>query len=283
MRRPYRMSDSKSLQKLFAAPFGIWSALFIVLPLFFVLWHGLTDEAGAFTLANLLTVLQWEYLKALGLSVELALVSTVICLIVAYPLCLILHGLRRAKGVMIFLLFLLPLWMNSLLTTMAWQTILEKNGILNEILRSCGLPDFTLINTPAAIIIGMVYNFLPYMALPLYVSISRIDHSIIEAAWDLGANRWQTFRHVMVPLSMPGIVSGCTMVFIPALTTFVISALLGGNKILLIGNIIEQEFTAAYDWQLGSALSMVLMVFIILNILLEAFTESKNSRKKVKA
>ena len=283
MRRPYRMSDSKSLQKLFAAPFGIWSALFIVLPLFFVLWHGLTDEAGAFTLANLLTVLQWEYLKALGLSVELALVSTVICLIVAYPLCLILHGLRRAKGVMIFLLFLLPLWMNSLLTTMAWQTILEKNGILNEILRSCGLPDLTLINTPAAIIIGMVYNFLPYMALPLYVSISRIDHSIIEAAWDLGANRWQTFRHVMVPLSMPGIVSGCTMVFIPALTTFVISALLGGNKILLIGNIIEQEFTAAYDWQLGSALSMVLMVFIILNILLEAFTESKNSRKKVKA
>lgn len=277
------MSDSKSLQKLFAAPFGIWSALFIVLPLFFVLWHGLTDEAGAFTLANLLTVLQWEYLKALGLSVELAVVSTVICLIVAYPLCLILHGLRRAKGVMIFLLFLLPLWMNSLLTTMAWQTILEKNGILNEILRSCGLPDFTLINTPAAIIIGMVYNFLPYMALPLYVSISRIDHSIIEAAWDLGANRWQTFRHVMVPLSMPGIVSGCTMVFIPALTTFVISALLGGNKILLIGNIIEQEFTAAYDWQLGSALSMVLMVFIILNILLEAFTESKNSRKKVKA
>jgi spermidine/putrescine transport system permease protein len=140
-----------------------------------------------------------------------------------------------------------------------------------------------IINTPLAIIIGMVYNFLPHMALPLYVSISRIDHNIIEAAWDLGANRWQTFRHVMVPLSMPGIVSGCTMVFIPALTTFVISALLGGNKILLIGNIIEQEFTAAYDWQLGSALSMVLMVFIILNILLEAFTENTDSRKKVKA
>lgn len=277
------MSNSKALQKLFAVPFGIWSVLFIVLPLFFVLWHGLTDGNGAFSLENLTTVLQWEYLKALGLSVELALVSTVICLLVVYPLCLILQGLRKAKGIMIFLLFLLPLWMNSLLTTMAWQTILEKNGILNEILRSCGLPDFTLINTSAAIIIGMVYNFLPYMALPLYVSISRIDHSIIEAAWDLGANRWQTFRHVMVPLSMPGIVSGCTMVFIPALTTFVISALLGGNKILLIGNIIEQEFTAAYDWQLGSALSMVLMVFIILNILLEAFTESKNSRKKVKA
>lgn len=197
------MSNSKSLQRFFAVPFGLWSALFIVLPLFFVLWHGFTDGNGAFTLENLTTVLQWEYLKALGLSVELALVSTIICLVLAYPLCLILQGLRKAKGIMIFLLFLLPLWMNSLLTTMAWQTILEKNGILNEILRFCGLPDMALINTPAAIIIGMVYNFLPYMALPLYVSISRIDHSIIEAAWDLGANRWQTFRHVMVPLSMP--------------------------------------------------------------------------------
>ncbi|SFI15078.1 ABC transporter permease [Selenomonas caprae] len=277
------MNNSKSLQRLFTVPFGIWAALFIILPLFFVLWHGLTDEAGVFTLANLQVVLQWEYLKALGLSAELALISTVICLVMAYPLCLILQQLRRMKGIMIFLLFLLPLWMNSLLTTMAWQTILEKNGILNMFLRFCGLPDMTIINTPLAIVIGMVYNFLPYMVLPLYVAISRIDHSVIEAAWDLGANRWQTFRHVMLPLSMPGIVSGCTMVFIPALTTFVISALLGGNKILLVGNIIEQEFTAAYDWQLGSALSMVLMVFIILNILLEAFTDTEDQRKKVKA
>lgn len=277
------MNNSKSLQRLFTVPFGIWAALFIILPLFFVLWHGLTDEASVFTLANLQVVLQWEYLKALGLSAELALISTVICLVMAYPLCLILQQLRRMKGIMIFLLFLLPLWMNSLLTTMAWQTILEKNGILNMFLRFCGLPDMTIINTPLAIVIGMVYNFLPYMVLPLYVAISRIDHSVIEAAWDLGANRWQTFRHVMLPLSMPGIVSGCTMVFIPALTTFVISALLGGNKILLVGNIIEQEFTAAYDWQLGSALSMVLMVFIILNILLEAFTDTEDQRKKVKA
>ena len=277
------MSNSQSLQRLFTVPFAIWAVLFIILPLFFVLWHGLTDESGVFTLANLQVVLQWEYLKALGLSAELALISTIICLVMAYPLCLILQQLRRMKGIMIFLLFLLPLWMNSLLTTMAWQTILEKNGILNMFLRFCGLPDMTIINTPLAIVIGMVYNFLPYMVLPLYVAISRIDHSVIEAAWDLGANRWQTFRHVMLPLSMPGIVSGCTMVFIPALTTFVISALLGGNKILLVGNIIEQEFTAAYDWQLGSALSMILMVFIILNILLEACTDTDDQRKKVKA
>lgn len=277
------MNDSRSLQRFFAVPFTIWAGLFIILPLLFVLWHGLTDGSGALTLENLRTVLQWEYLRALGLSLQLALASTIVCLVMAYPLCLILQELRRAKGVMIFLLFLLPLWMNSLLTTMAWQTILEKNGVLNEFLRLLGLPDMTLINTPAAIVIGMVYNFLPYMVLPLYVALSRIDHSVIEAAWDLGASRWQTFRHVMLPLSMPGIVSGCTMVFIPALTTFVISALLGGNKILLVGNIIEQEFTAAYDWQLGSALSMILMVFIILNVLLEAFTEKDGQRKKVKA
>ena len=170
--------------------------------------------------------------------------------------------------------------MNSLLTTMAWQTILEKHGLINMFLQSVGLPEVHIINTPLAIIIGMVYNFLPYMVLPLYVAINRIDSSIIEAARDLGANPYQTFRRVLLPLSMPGIVSGSTMVFIPALTTFVISALLGGNKVLLVGNIIEQEFTAAYDWQLGSALSMVLMVFIILNILLEAFTDNGEQAKK---
>ena len=252
------MHDSKGVARLFAAPFAIWAAIFIVLPLFFVFYHGLTDGQGAFTLANLWEAVQLEYLQALGLSVELALISTLICLVLAYPLCMILQQIKRGRMLLIFLLFLLPLWMNSLLTTMAWQTILEKNGIINS--------------TQGAIVLGMVYNFLPYMVLPLYVSLSHIDKSIIEAAHDLGAGHWQTFRRIVFPLSLPGVISGCTMVFIPALTTFVISALLGGNKILLIGNIIEQEFTAAYDWQLGSALSMILMVFIILNIVLEAFS-----------
>ena len=248
------MHDSKGVARLFAAPFAIWAAIFIVLPLFFVFYHGLTDGQGAFTLANLWEAVQLEYLQALGLSVELALISTLICLVLAYPLCMILQQIKRGRMLLIFLLFLLPLWMNSLLTTMAWQTILEKNGIINSILHALSLPEVTLINTPLAIVIGMVYNFLPYMVLPLYVSLSHIDKSIIEAAHDLGAGHWQTFRRIVFPLSLPGVISGCTMVFIPALTTFVISALLGGNKILLIGNIIEQEFTAAYDWQLGSAL-----------------------------
>lgn len=276
------MNERLSSQRFLALPFGLWAVLFIVLPLFFVLWNGLKDVDGGFTLVHLQTVLQWEYLKALGLSVELALISTFICLVLAYPLCLILRERKESKGLLVFLLFLLPLWMNSLLTTMAWQTILEKHGLINMFLQSLGLPEVHIINTPLAIIIGMVYNFLPYMVLPLYVALNRIDNSIIEAARDLGANHYQTLRRVLLPLSMPGIVSGSTMVFIPALTTFVISALLGGNKVLLVGNIIEQEFTAAYDWQLGSALSMVLMVFIILNILLEAFTDNGEKSRQAR-
>lgn len=275
-----RITAQISSHRFLALPFSLWALLFIVLPLLFVLWTGLTDARGNLTLENISTVLQSEYLRALGLSVELALISTLICLVLAYPLCLILREKKESRGLLVFLLFLLPLWMNSLLTTMAWQTIMEKHGLINMFLASLGLPEVHLINTSAAIIIGMVYNFLPYMVLPLYVSISRIDESIIEAARDLGAGTFQTLRHVLLPLSLPGIVSGSTMVFIPALTTFVISALLGGNKVLLVGNIIEQEFTAAYDWQLGSALSMVLMVFIILNILMEAFTDSGEQGKK---
>lgn len=148
------MHDSKSVARLFAAPFTVWAVLFIVLPLFFVLYHGLTDGEGAFTLANLWEAVQMEYLRALGLSVELALVSTVICLVLAYPLCMILQEIKRGRMVLIFLLFLLPLWMNSLLTTMAWQTILEKNGIINMVLHALALPEVTLINTPLAIVIG---------------------------------------------------------------------------------------------------------------------------------
>ena len=175
------MFESKRLGRLLLAPFSLWAAIFVVLPLFFVLYHGLTDEAGAFTLANLGEVFSWEYMAALGLSVELALVSTVLCLILAYPLCMILTSMKKGKMVLIFVLFLLPLWMNSLLTTMAWQTILEKNGLINLALSALGLPTLSLINTPGAIVIGMIYNFLPYMVLPLYVSLSKIDKSVIEA------------------------------------------------------------------------------------------------------
>jgi len=258
----------KGLRNILLTPFLIWAGLFIFIPLIFIVWYGVTDYSGNFSLVNMGLIFKHGYMDALKLSIALALISTVICLLLAYPLSLILTERQRDNTTIISLLFILPLWMNSLLSTMAWQTILESNGIINQILRIFGLPTMQMINTPGAIVLGMVYNFLPYMVLPLYISLTKIDHHILEAAQDLGANSWQTFWRVILPLSLPGAVSGITMVFIPALTTFVISALLGGGKLLLIGNIIEQEFTFQYDWHVGCALSVILMVFIVLNMLL---------------
>ena len=259
---------NKFSRNVLLTPFLIWAGRFIFVPLIFIVWYGVTDDGGNFSLTNLGRIFEHGFWDALVLSVELALVSTVICLLLAYPLCLILTERQRDNTTIISLLFILPLWMNSLLSTMAWQTILEGNGIINQILRLINLPTLQMINTPGAIILGMVYNFLPYMVLPLFISLSKIDRSILEAAQDLGANSWQKFSRVILPLTLPGAVSGITMVFIPALTTFVISALLGGGKLLLIGNIIEQEFTFQYDWHLGCALSVILMIFIVLNMLL---------------
>ena len=259
---------NKFSRNVLLTPFLIWAGLFIFVPLIFIVWYGVTDNGGNFSTTNLAMIFQRGFWDALVLSVELALVSTVICLLLAYPLCLILTERQRDNTTIISLLFILPLWMNSLLSTMAWQTILEGNGIINQLLRLVNLPTLQMINTPGAIVLGMVYNFLPYMVLPLFISLSKIDRSILEAAQDLGANAWQKFFRVILPLTLPGAVSGITMVFIPALTTFVISALLGGGKLLLIGNIIEQEFTFQYDWHLGCALSVILMIFIVLNMLL---------------
>ena len=259
---------NKLTRNVLLTPFLIWAGLFLFVPLIVIIWYGLTDSAGNFSLENVGLITHHGYLDALELSVALALISTLICLVLAYPLCLILTERQRDNTTIISLLFILPLWMNSLLSTMAWQTILEGNGIINQFMRLLGLPDLEMINTPGAIVLGMVYNYLPYMVLPLYITLSKIDQHILEAARDLGANSWQTFLRVILPLSVPGAISGVTMVFIPALTTFVISALLGGGKLLLIGNIIEQEFTVQYDWHVGCALSIILMIFIVLNMLL---------------
>ena len=274
------MNKSRRITQVFASPFLLWAVIFIFIPLLFIAWYGTTDGTGAFTTANLSVIFHWEYLKSLELSIFLGLVSTLACLVIAYPVCLILTEKKRGKSPLIFVLFILPMWMNSLLTTMAWQTLLEKNGIINQFLRLLSLPDVALINTPFAIVCGMIYNFLPYMVLPLYVSLSKINRNVIHAARDLGASPFQTFTKVVFPLTLPGIISGITMVFIPSLTTFFISGLLGGNKVLLIGNIVEQEFTVAYDWHLGSALSLILMVFIILNMALTAYFDTAEGQVK---
>lgn len=253
-------------KKWLAAPYLFWAVAFIIIPLLMVVYYGLTDKTGAFTLENMTAIASPEHSKALLLALLLSAVSTVICLLLAYPLAMILVAKNTSKTGFIVLLFILPMWMNFLLRTLAWQTLLEKNGVINGILSFLHLPPQSLINTPGAIVLGMVYNFLPFMVLPIYNVLSKIDINVINAARDLGANSVQTFFKITLPLSFPGIVSGITMVFVPALTTFVISTLLGGSKILLIGNVIEQEFTTASNWHLGSGLSLVLMIFILLSM-----------------
>ena len=234
-------------KKSLSYPYLLWAAAFIIIPLLFIVYYGLTDRSGAFTLANLAAIATAEHSKALMLSLLLSLLSTVICLLLAYPLAL-----------------------NFLLRTLAWVVLLDTNGVIDSLFQALGLPRFKIINTPAAIVFGMVYDFLPFMILPIYNVISKIDINVINAARDLGANSFQTLYKVIFPLSLPGVISGITMVFVPSLTTFVISTLLGGGKILLIGNVIEQEFMKGTSWHVGSGLSLVLMLFIILSMVLSS-------------
>lgn len=260
----------KNKKNLLTGPYLFWAVSFIIIPLFMILYYGLTNEKKEFTLLNLAKITTPENLKALGLALLLSLVSTAICLILAYPLAMILASKSMNQTSFIVLIFILPMWMNFLLRTLAWQTLLEKNGVINSVLSFLHLPTQSMINTPSAIILGMVYNFLPFMVLPIYNVIVKIDKDVISAAKDLGANNVQTFLKIILPLTTSGIISGITMVFVPALTTFVISDLLGGSKILLIGNVIEQEFKQSSNWNVGSGLSLVLMIFIIASMALIA-------------
>ena len=260
----------KNKKRLLSGPYLFWAVSFIIIPLLMVLYYGLTDTNGNFTLLNIAKITTPENIKALGLSLLLSFISTLICLLLAYPLSMILASRNVNQASFIVLLFILPMWMNFLLRTLAWQNLLEKTGVINSILNFLHLPAWNIINTPGAIILGMVYNFLPFMVLPIYNVLSKIDKDVISAAHDLGANDLQTFTKIIFPLSIPGIISGITMVFVPALTTFVISDLLGGSKILLIGNVIEQEFQQSNNWNVGSGLSMVLMIFIVISMALIA-------------
>lgn len=251
--------------KWLAAPYTIWMTAFIIIPLFIMLYYGLTNLDGSVTLENIINIFKPVHLKSLWLSVKLSFISTCICLLLAYPLAMILANKNMKSNSFMVLIFILPMWMNFLLRTLAWQTILEKNGVLNNLLSMLHLPNVSIINTPNAIILGMVYNFLPFMVLPIYNVLIKIDSNVINAARDLGANSIQTFFKIILPLSFSGVVSGITMVFVPALTTFAISDILGGGKILLIGNVIEQEFRIS-NWNAGSGLSFVLMIFILISM-----------------
>ncbi len=260
----------KKYRNYLAAPYVLWILLFTILPLTLIIFFGFTKTTSnglVFTLENVSKIIDPVNLKALWLAMLLALASTVICLLLAYPLAFILSNSRVSKNSLMIFLFTLPMWMNGLLRIYAWQTLLEKNGVINTMLGFFGLGSIQVINTPYAIIIGMVYNFLPFMVLPIYNVLIKIDNGLIHAAEDLGANKFITFKNIIFPLSLPGVISGITMVFVPAFTTFFIPDILGGGKVQMIGNVIEQEFKMSHNWNVGSGLSIVLMVMILISLI----------------
>ena len=246
-----------------ATPYLIWMSLFIVVPLVIVVYYALTDSDGAFTLQNLTQI--GRYSSVFARSLLLALEATVLCLVLAFPVGYLLSRLRANKQHIMLMLVMLPMWMNFLLRTYAWMSLLEKNGLLNRFLGLFGLGPFNMINTAGAVVLGMVYNYLPYMILPLYTAMTKIDDSVIEAAQDLGADTLHVLNKVLIPLTRPGIATGITMVFVPAVSTFIISRMLGGGGNLLIGDLIELQFLGnSYNLNLGSAMSLVLMVIVLL-------------------
>lgn len=254
---------------LLAYPYIIWSAIFIVVPLLLILFLSFTvqtDTGTVFSLDNFKKILDPLYLGVFGYSLWVAFLSTVICLILGYPAAYIISKYNIKKRNLIILLFIIPMWMNFLLRTYAWMAILSQNGILNSVLNFFGFESIKMIYTEGATLLGMVYNFLPFMVIPIYTVLIKIDKNLVNASYDLGATKMQTFKKVIFPLSLPGVLSGITMVFMPAVSTFVISRLLGGSKYLLVGNLIEQEINAVGDWNLGSALAIFMMILIFVSM-----------------
>lgn len=252
----------------------IWMTIFTLIPMALIIIFSFTNKNFCITFENFLEVSKFSniFLK----SISLGAISTIICLFLGYPVAYIISKIKVKNQGIIIMLIMLPMWMNFLLRTYAWMTILENNGILNKFISFFGVQHISFINTSSAVVLGMVYNFLPYMILPIYSSVSKIDKKIIEAAQDLGANKRKIFFKILMPLSIPGIISGITMVFVPAVSTFIISKMLGGGANLLIGDLIEMQFLGnTYNPHLGSALSFVLMIFIFISIgIMNQFNDS---------
>ena len=265
----------KNKLSLFAVPYVVWMALFVVAPIIMVVIYAFSTSVGGFTLGNFAKM--GTYPVVFTRSFKLAIIATVICLLIGYPLAYIMskEGPRFQRLAMV--LIMLPMWMNFLLRTYSWMAILENNGLLNQLFRKIGLialynsvcgtdiTFFRMINTQGAVVLGMVYNYLPFMILPIYSVIVKLDHSLIEAARDLGADSFQVFRRVILPLSLPGVLSGITMVFVPSVSTFAISKMLGGGTEMLLGDLIEQQYMGgAYNPYLGAAISLVMMVIVVI-------------------
>ena len=258
----------------FAVPYVVWMAIFVVAPIVIMTVYAFTSASGGFTLDNFAQM--GTYTEVFLRSFKLALIATAICLLIGYPVSYFISREGVSFQRMANVLIMLPMWMNFLLRTYSWMTILENNGLLNQLFRKLGiialynnltgaeLEFFPMMNTQGAVVLGMVYNYLPFMILPIYSVIVKLDNSLIEAARDLGANSVNVFRRVILPLSLPGVLSGITMVFVPSVSTFAISKMLGGGTEMLLGDLIEQQYMGgAYNPQLGAAISLVMMVIVV--------------------
>ncbi|MBQ8742431.1 MAG: ABC transporter permease [Clostridia bacterium] len=263
------MKRNDFLKKCASAPHLVWMTLFIIAPLCFVIYYSFTDADGAFTLSNIASVFTPSYLRVFARSIAFAFLSTLICLLIGYPVAYYISRASEKMQKLLIILVMLPMWTNFLIRTYSLMVIFEDNGLINSALRTIGLPTFTILGTNAAVIIGMVYNFLPFMILPIYSVLTKMDNRLIEAAHDLGCTRFGVLCKVTVPLSISGIVSGITMVFVPAISTFYISKKMVGEKFDLIGDVIEKKFTSEmYDYNLGSALALGLMILILISMLI---------------
>ena len=253
-------------QHLIAAPHIVWTVIFIIVPLLMILWYAFTDADNNFTLSNIQQLSSGNYPEIFFRSISFALIATVICLIIGYPLAYFITQTSPKVQKTLILLTMLPMWTNLLVRTYSWMTLLEDGGIINTMLEKIGIPTLQMINTPFAVILGMVYNFLPFMVFPIFSVMTKLDKNLIEAAQDLGCNRIAVLTKVIIPLTVSGIVSGITMVFVPSISTFYISQKLGGGKFDLIGDTIERQFKINYDYHLGAALSLVLMILIFISL-----------------
>ena len=259
----------------FAVPYVVWMAIFVVAPILIMVVYAFSSAEGGFTLENFAQM--GTYTAVFTRSFKLAIVATLICLLIGYPTACFMSREGPSFQRMGMVLIMLPMWMNFLLRTYSWMTILENHGLLNQLLEKIGilalynhitganLEFFPMMNTQGAVVLGMVYNYLPFMILPIYSVIVKLDHALIEAARDLGADSVSVFRKVILPLSFPGVLSGITMVFVPSVSTFAISQMLGGGTELLLGDLIEQQYTGgAYNPYLGAAISLVMMVIVVI-------------------
>ena len=246
------------------APYAVWSAIFVAVPLLIVVVYAFTDAEGSFSFASILALK--DYGHNFLISILFSLIATAITLIIAYPFAYALSKTSEKTQRIQMMLVMLPMWMNLLIRTYSWMNILDQNGVINQVLMSVGLKPATFLGTPGAVIFGMVYNYLPYMILPIYTVMAKMDNSLVEAARDLGCNGFNVWRRLILPLSMPGVISGITMVFVPSVSTFYISQKLGNGKIMLIGDTIERQMQTLNNYNLGAALSLVLMVLILVSM-----------------